>query len=153
PQINHDRGKVFVRHVTEWLVWHQRGEGAPVVSNAFANRSRQLVVGPGSGTGFWICGQGRGYDTAGKVGRIDPLSCAFRAGKYWGSVGFPVMLGVAFHTAGQSHCQIASSRQALWGRLELSRSEGARFRTDKRPPSDGQRDSNDKEEYDHDRGI
>src|ERR1700679_2925499 len=38
----------------QFFVWHQRKQRAAIVSNAFTNRTRELIVTPVSGAGFGI---------------------------------------------------------------------------------------------------
>ena len=54
PQIHHDRREVFVRHRAELFVWHDREQRAAVVADPFADRARDLIVGPRADSRFGV---------------------------------------------------------------------------------------------------
>ena len=145
PEVDDDRRDVFVGHGAEPLVRHHRKQRPAVVSDAFAYRARQLIVGPVARAGFRIGREVRRHHAAGKAVHRHLLAGAEHVGLDRRIVLLPPVRRMAFHARRDVFDQIRAAGQAFGRRRKSSRRERARTRTDERPPSDG--DGNSRDEH------
>src|SRR5215471_408930 len=57
PKVDDYRREIFIRHLLESHVGHQREESAAIVTDAFTDRLGKLLVGPGASSGLNIRSQ------------------------------------------------------------------------------------------------
>ncbi len=131
------------------LVRHHRKKSPTVVSDAFANRSRKLIVGPRTCPSFHIRSEVRSDNVPRKVRHIQPLPAAFRARNHRRPMRTPVMLRMAFPASGQSNREISPALQPLRSHFKFPRGQRPSLRTNKRPPANSQADGGDKENREH----
>ena len=130
PQVDDDRCQVFVGHGPEIRVWHERKQRPPVVTDAFADGARQLVVGPFACARFRIGSDVRRIHLSGEtLQHIHVLARAERVGQNRRIVRSPVVLRVATHAVCHVPDEVLAARQARRRALKFPRRERARPRS------------------------
>src|SRR5581483_8051376 len=114
--------------------------------NAFANRARELIVGPGSRASFGIGREVGGNNLSRQFRNRHHFSGPFHSWRNFAAI-FPVMFGVATDTSGNGYRQISPTLQPLWRSLEGAIDQGARLGTDEWPPTDREHDSKNRQNH------
>lgn len=140
PHVNDDRGQVLVGQVAEVLIRHHGEKRSPVVTDAFPDGARQLVVGPVPGTGFGIWSNVGRHDAPGEIAEPHNLADASAARQDRPSVDIPVVQGMAAGASGRRRKEIAATFQTLRCSFKLPVGCGACSGADEWPPPDGQAD-------------
>ncbi len=129
-QLNDDRCQILVRHAAKSLVRHDGKQRAPVVANAFAHSTRDLVIRPVSRAGLKIGGEIRRHDPPGQVDIGKGLACGLLTGQDGCSGRGPIVLGMTEQATADRSREILPTRQTLRRALESPLSQRPRLRTE-----------------------
>src|SRR5262252_96781 len=113
--------------------------------DALADGAGQFIIGPVPGPGFPIRGQVLRHNSARQplFGHDPPCPLASRQGRRAGCL--PVMIGVTVKASESALHQILTPSKPLWRRVEVPVGKGASAWPEKRPPSDGDRNPQNRE--------